>query len=274
MTTVRPPVLRFWPSRELSRLTQLSFSLRFPPSTSIDTTCCSTPSSFTVNSKGSSRQRSHSANQAELSTDAIRLGRDDSSSALSFLGPLLPPSLAIFHRYRQRVVKRSPVTAMSEQIQIDAGAFQRRVKKLLSAWKDTSDDFEQLRDVDSLLVVMGGQNDDLIYSKTTAIHSWLLGYEFPSTVILFTMSVVTFVTSASKAVHLEALKKSSNGFDLDVLKRSKDEASNRAIWMTSSRASTHRVPRSAVCPRTSLRASLQTSGRASSKRHRAPRTSR
>lgn len=119
---------------------------------------------------------------------------------------------------------------MSEQIQIDAGAFQRRVNKLLSAWKDGKADFEQLGDVDSLLVVMGGQNDDLIYSKTTAIHSWLLGYEFPSTVILFTKNAVTFVTSASKAVHLEALKKGSASFDIDILKRSKDDASNRAIW--------------------------------------------
>ncbi len=119
---------------------------------------------------------------------------------------------------------------MSEQIHIDAAAFQRRVNKLLTAWMDGSGDFETLGEVESLLVVMGGQNDDLIYSKTTAIHSWLLGYEFPSTVILFTKKAVTFVTSASKAVHLEALKKGNNSFDVDILKRSKDEASNRAIW--------------------------------------------
>ncbi|PWY99374.1 putative SPT16-general chromatin factor [Testicularia cyperi] len=121
---------------------------------------------------------------------------------------------------------------MSDSIQIDASAFHRRVRSLLSAWKgaDAADDFEQLRQVDSLLVVMGSPSDDLIYSKTTAMHSWLLGYEFPSTVMLFTKTGITFVTSASKAVHLEALKSDKAGFSINILKRSKDEATNKGIW--------------------------------------------
>jgi nucleosome binding factor SPN SPT16 subunit len=59
-------------------------------------------------------------------------------------------------------------------------------------------------------------------------QQYLLGYEFPSTLIVFHKSPrrVTFVGSASKAKIINQLK-TSNGIEIDMQVRGKDEASAR-----------------------------------------------
>ncbi|PWN53991.1 putative SPT16-general chromatin factor [Violaceomyces palustris] len=121
---------------------------------------------------------------------------------------------------------------MSEAITIDSAAFSRRASALLRAWKgsDGPEDYDQLRESDCILVAMGGQNEEMPYSKSSALHTWLLGYEFPSTLIFASREGFTFVTSSSKARLLEPLKSEKLGFKLEILKRTKDEANNKEIW--------------------------------------------
>ncbi|EPQ27210.1 uncharacterized protein PFL1_05133 [Pseudozyma flocculosa PF-1] len=117
-------------------------------------------------------------------------------------------------------------------IVIDAKAFSRRANALFKAWKaaESSEDLDALRQCDSVIVVSGGQNEEQPYSKTSTIHTWLLGYEFPSTLIHLTRDGLTFITSASKAKLLEPLRSDKNAFRLEILKRTKSDDDNKAIW--------------------------------------------
>ncbi len=121
------------------------------------------------------------------------------------------------------------------EVQISVDVFARRVGALQQAWERAAaaakdDKYEALRGVDAVLVAMGGQNEEVPYSKTASLHIWLLGYEFPSTLLLLTRDSVTFLTSASKAKLLEPLRDNRAGVPIDILKRSKDDAANQALW--------------------------------------------
>ncbi|KDN52765.1 putative SPT16-general chromatin factor [Tilletiaria anomala UBC 951] len=117
-------------------------------------------------------------------------------------------------------------------ITIDAEVFGRRAAALQSAWKNAhkKENYEAIRDVDVVLAAMGAQNEDLPYSKTTTLHIWLLGYEFPSTLIMLTKDKITFVTSGQKAKLLEPLKDNKSGVKVDIMKRTKDDAANKETW--------------------------------------------
>ncbi|KAN0062886.1 FACT complex subunit spt16 [Thecaphora frezii] len=117
-------------------------------------------------------------------------------------------------------------------IVIDAAAFGRRANALLKAWKgnDASEDLAPLRSCNSILVVCGSENEEQPYSKTATILTWLLGYEFYSTLLYITRDGLTFITSAGKAKHLEPLKSDKLGFKLEIITRTKNEEDNKAIW--------------------------------------------
>ena len=82
------------------------------------------------------------------------------------------------------------------------------------------------------------------------IKFWLLGYEFPATLMLFTLDCLYVVTTAKKgrfhmacpgylkreanvsatAKHLEQLK--GGRFPIEILIRGKDAAENEKLWVT------------------------------------------
>lgn len=75
---------------------------------------------------------------------------------------------------------------------------------------------------DSLLFVLGSSNQENPYQKTTVFHNWILGYEFPATLIVLTEGKVVIITSAAKAKHLDgALKlfKEDDGLKLEIWQR-------------------------------------------------------
>ncbi|KAK9761234.1 FACT complex subunit spt16, partial [Basidiobolus ranarum] len=113
-------------------------------------------------------------------------------------------------------------------IQLDARTFHRRARQLLSYWKNGTN--ESLEQIDSILVVTGNADEEIPYQKSTALQTWLLGYEFPSTLILITPDTIHFITSASKGNLLEGLKLGNNQVPIEIHKRSKDEAHNRKLF--------------------------------------------
>lgn len=83
------------------------------------------------------------------------------------------------------------------ELNIDFDIFKKRLLTLHSQYKSYDNS------PDSLLFVLGSSNNENPYQKTTTLHNWLLGYEFPSTVIAVLPDKVVIITSAAKAKHLE-----------------------------------------------------------------------
>ncbi|CAO1625988.1 unnamed protein product [Sympodiomycopsis kandeliae] len=127
---------------------------------------------------------------------------------------------------------QSSQAKMADEVKIDKELFATRLNRILNLWKSkdaNNDAVKTFQETDALLAVLGAQSDDVVYHKTAALHIWLLGYEFPSTVILLNRDGITFVSSASKAKYLEGLD-GTKGVKVNVLKRGKDDAQNKQIW--------------------------------------------
>ena len=64
-------------------------------------------------------------------------------------------------------------------------------------------------------------------------QTWLLGYEFPDTLLAITEQTFVFMASAKKSTILEGLLKGSHSGDkvpIEILKRSKDETHNASLF--------------------------------------------
>ncbi|RUS30293.1 hypothetical protein BC938DRAFT_479592 [Jimgerdemannia flammicorona] len=118
-------------------------------------------------------------------------------------------------------------------VQIDAKVFHRRARYLLTQWKTAAsktgnDEFFQ--NADTILIAVGNADEDNPYQKSTAVQTWLLGYEFPQTLMLFTQEKLHIMTSPNKAGHLEGLQLSDNAFPIEIYKRTKDDNENKKAY--------------------------------------------
>ncbi|XBW35606.1 hypothetical protein QEN19_001180 [Hanseniaspora menglaensis] len=57
-----------------------------------------------------------------------------------------------------------------------------------------------------LIFPLGSSNVDLPFQKTTLLHKWLFGYEFPATLLFIHQSKIIVITSSVKATHLKFLE--------------------------------------------------------------------
>ncbi|KAJ2722612.1 FACT complex subunit spt16 [Coemansia sp. Benny D115] len=107
-------------------------------------------------------------------------------------------------------------------VQLDVAAFHRRASRLIGALKGAA--------VDSILVLQGRSDESNPYTKTIATQMWLLGYEFPNTLILFTKSKVCVIAGQKKAKILEPLQAASDGVAIEILVHGKDPAKNEQVF--------------------------------------------
>ncbi|TVY40043.1 FACT complex subunit [Lachnellula subtilissima] len=115
-------------------------------------------------------------------------------------------------------------------IKIDKNLFQERLAHFVSAWKADKRSGDTLfGGASSILVLMGKTEESAQFQKNNAIHFWLLGYEFPATLFLFTLDTLYIVTTAKKAKHLEHLK--GGKIPLEVLVRGKDAEANEKLFL-------------------------------------------
>lgn len=117
-------------------------------------------------------------------------------------------------------------------INLDKETFYRRLKKFYSAWQST-DGENGFSKVDCLVAAVG-VDDDVVYSKSGALQSWLLGYELTDTIMLFTEGTVHFLASKKKIDFLRQAEnhKEENGISLKLLVRDrndKDEANFKTL---------------------------------------------
>ncbi|KAM0747180.1 FACT complex component Spt16, partial [Meredithblackwellia eburnea MCA 4105] len=116
---------------------------------------------------------------------------------------------------------------------IDSAQFHRRAAHFFSTWAKKDADASPIGELEHLLIVAGNSDEDNPYRKGSALQTYLLGYEFPSTLMLLAKNKVWFVVSSTKAKLLEPLTTPpSNGpkVEITILTRSKDEAHNKSLF--------------------------------------------
>ncbi|XP_012522808.1 FACT complex subunit spt16 isoform X2 [Monomorium pharaonis] len=92
-------------------------------------------------------------------------------------------------------------------VSLDKDMFFRRMKRLYVAWKDgevgTDDSFNKM----DCLVSAVGTDEDIVYSKSIALQTWLLSYELTDTIMLLAEESINFLASKKK---IEFLRKVEN----------------------------------------------------------------
>ncbi|PNP58022.1 hypothetical protein THARTR1_02180 [Trichoderma harzianum] len=117
------------------------------------------------------------------------------------------------------------------EIKIDSKLFQERLSHFVTAWKNDLRAKDGLfGGVSSFIIMMGKVEEVPEFHKNNAVHFWLLGYEFPTTLMLFTVDTLYILTTQKKAKHLEQLK--GGRFPIEVLVRGKDAAENEKLFVT------------------------------------------
>ncbi|KAL8760627.1 MAG: hypothetical protein Q9184_003187 [Pyrenodesmia sp. 2 TL-2023] len=114
---------------------------------------------------------------------------------------------------------------MTDEVKIDSQTFHNRLSTLTQAWKaDRRSGDALFGGAGSFVVLMGKNEESVTYHKNNAMHYWLLGYEFPATLLVFTPEALWIVTTAKKAKYLEPLKGGKT--PIEILKYSKDTEQN------------------------------------------------
>ncbi|KAF9821701.1 hypothetical protein IEO21_00547 [Rhodonia placenta] len=109
-------------------------------------------------------------------------------------------------------------------VQLNASLFNKRLGSVINAWNNASasNEYSSIADVDAIFLPAGDPaGEDEPIRKGTAFQTWLLGYEFPSTFMLFQKDRLQILCSASKAKILSQIKSSSSPVTIEILIQAK-----------------------------------------------------
>ena len=114
---------------------------------------------------------------------------------------------------------------------VDAEIFSSRLKKLHSHFLANRESSWGGSDV---LCIAMGANDatELTYSKSSALHLYLLGYEFADSILLLTKTTFCFMATTKKCGMIEAAiqTKPVEGLKFEFFKKTKDEGLNKECF--------------------------------------------
>lgn len=91
---------------------------------------------------------------------------------------------------------------------INLDNFSKRLKVFYDHWKEHNSDL--WGSSNAIAIATPPPSEDLRYLKSSALDVWLLGYEFPETIIVFMHKQIHFLCSQKKANLIGTLKKASN----------------------------------------------------------------
>lgn len=111
---------------------------------------------------------------------------------------------------------RPPASGSAGAYTIDVGNFSNRLKVFYTHWREHKPDLWGASD--SIAIATPPPSDDIRYLKSSALHIWLFGYEFPETIMVFMNRKIYFLCSPKKATVLETIKRSAkDAVDADVI---------------------------------------------------------
>ncbi|KNA21836.1 hypothetical protein SOVF_039660 [Spinacia oleracea] len=114
--------------------------------------------------------------------------------------------------------------------QINLENFAKRLKALYGNWKANKSDL--WGDAGALAIATPPASEDLRYLKSSALNMWLLGYEFPETIMVFTVKHIHFLCSQKKALLLEVVKNAAkDAVGADVLMHVKGKGDDGSSLM-------------------------------------------
>uniref|UniRef100_A0AAQ4PLU2 FACT complex subunit n=1 Tax=Gasterosteus aculeatus aculeatus TaxID=481459 RepID=A0AAQ4PLU2_GASAC len=114
-------------------------------------------------------------------------------------------------------------------VNLDKEAYYRRIKRFYGNWKKGDDEFGKV----DAIVVSVGVDEEIVYAKSTAIQTWLFGYELTDTIMVFCDTKIIFLASKKKVDFLKQVaitkgNENANGVPpITLLTREKNE-SNKA----------------------------------------------
>eukprot|EP01038_Epipyxis_sp_PR26KG_P005811 gene5811-8017_t len=86
---------------------------------------------------------------------------------------------------------------------------------------------------DAICIPLGTSSEDnLNYSKSSSMHIYLFGYEFPDSIILITRNNFYFMSTAKKCDYMNELVGKNSAITVHLIIRTKDEGANRESFHT------------------------------------------
>lgn len=108
------------------------------------------------------------------------------------------------HRNGSGKTTPGKASAANNAYSINLENFSKRLKMLYSHWSEHSEDMWGASEV--LTIATPPPSEDLRYLKSSALNIWLVGYEFPDTIMVFMKKQIHFLCSQKKASLLEVVK--------------------------------------------------------------------
>lgn len=110
-------------------------------------------------------------------------------------------------------------------ISLDRDTLLRRLKKFYAAWQTSLANENGFSKMDCLVTAVGA-DDEIVYSKSAALQTWLLGYELTDTIMVLASDVAYFLASKKKIEFLrpaESAKDENSAVPIKLLVRDRND---------------------------------------------------
>lgn len=121
---------------------------------------------------------------------------------------------------------------MAAAAEINVERFYNRLERLQTDW--ISHKNSVWGGSDAICIPLGANTDDdsLSYSKSSSMHIFLFGYEFPDSIVIITRNNFYFMATTKKCDYFNPLVGKNSAFKINLLQKTKDEGMNREHFNT------------------------------------------